>query len=214
VGRLLARSRPGHVGAGWGMQTFLLTIDRISALIGKIGAWCIVVLSFAVGYEVVARYVFRAPTTWAYDMSYMLYGALFMLAGAYTLSRNGHVRGDFLYRSFRPRLQAGLDLALYFLFFFPGILALVYSGYGYAKISWLIGERSSVSPFGPPIYHFKTLIPVAGCLMLLQGIAEVIRCLVCLKTGQWPQRLSDVEELEKVILEKAQHDQQAQEPGR
>jgi TRAP-type mannitol/chloroaromatic compound transport system permease small subunit len=189
------------------MQRILLTIDRISAFVGKLGAWCIVVLSFAVGYEVVVRYAFRAPTEWAFDVSYMLYGALFMLAGAYTLSRNGHVRGDFIYRRFPPRRQAAIDLVLYFIFFFPGILALVYSGYNYAKLSWLIGERSSLSPFGPPVYHFKTLIPVVGALMLLQGIAEVIRCAVCLRTGAWPPRLSDVEELEKVALEKAEREQ-------
>jgi TRAP-type mannitol/chloroaromatic compound transport system permease small subunit len=130
-----------------------------------------------------------------------------MLAGAYTLSRNGHVRGDFIYRRFAPRRQAAIDLVLYFIFFFPGILALVYSGYNYAKLSWLIGERSSVSPFGPPIYHFKALIPIAGALMLLQGIAEVIRCVVCLRTGQWPPRLSDVEEMEKIAFEKAEREQ-------
>jgi TRAP-type mannitol/chloroaromatic compound transport system permease small subunit len=189
------------------MQRILLAIDGISALVGKLGAWCIVALSFAIGYEVVVRYVFRAPTEWAYDISYMLYGALFMLAGAYTLSRNGHVRGDFIYRRFAPRRQAAIDLVLYFIFFFPGILALVYSGYNYAKLSWLIGERSSVSPFGPPIYHFKALIPIAGALMLLQGIAEVIRCVVCLRTGQWPPRLSDVEEMEKIAFEKAEREQ-------
>jgi TRAP-type mannitol/chloroaromatic compound transport system permease small subunit len=191
-------------GKGRVMQNFLLTIDRISAAVGKIGAWSILILSVAVGYEVVARYVFRAPTTWAYDISYMLYGALFMLAGAYTLSRNGHVRGDFIYRNFSPRMQAGLDLALYVVFFFPGILALIYAGYDFAKISWFIKERSSVSPFGPPIYHFKALIPLAGSLMFLQGGAEVIRCIICLRDGKWPQRLSDVEELEKVLLEQAQ----------
>jgi TRAP-type mannitol/chloroaromatic compound transport system permease small subunit len=194
------------------VQGFLLTIDRISTWVGKIGAWCILILSFAIGYEVVARYVFRAPTTWAYDVSYMLYGSLFMLAGAYTLSRNGHVRGDFIYRNFSPRVQAGLDLVLYFLFFIPGILALIYAGYDYAKISWLIKERSSVSPFGPPIYHFKALIPFTGVLMLLQGIAEIIRCVICLRTGEWPHRLADVEELEKVILEQAQISKQEATP--
>jgi len=192
------------------MQVFLIAIDRINTWVGKIGAWCIVALSVAIFYEVVARYAFRAPTTWAYDVSYMLYGALFMLAGAYTLSRNGHVRGDFLYRQWRPRRQAAMDLALYLLFFFPGILALIYAGWDFAKLSWLIKERSSVSPFGPPVYHFKMLIPFAGLLMLLQGIAETIRCLLCLKTGQWPQRLHDVEELEQVILHKVEEEQSRQ----
>jgi TRAP-type mannitol/chloroaromatic compound transport system permease small subunit len=196
------------------MQKLLLTIDRVNGWVGKLGAWCIVALAFAIGYEVVVRYAFRAPTTWAYDVSYMLYGALFMLAGAYTLSRNGHVRGDFLYRRFSPRRQAAIDLVLYFVFFFPGILALVYSGYEYARLSWLIHEHSSVSPFGPPIYHFKTLIPIVGVLMFFQGIAEAIRCAICVKTGAWPQRLSDVEELEKLVLEQALRERQSQEPAR
>jgi TRAP-type mannitol/chloroaromatic compound transport system permease small subunit len=151
------------------------------------------------------RYLFLAPTEWAFDASYMLYGTLFMLAGAYTLARNGHVRGDFLYRAWSPRTQAKWDLVLYFLFFFPGMLAFVYAGYGYARLSWLMHEHSSASPFGPPVYHFKTLIPIVGVLMVMQGIVEVIRCIMCIRTGEWPKRLHDVEELEKVMLEKAEH---------
>ena len=142
-----------------------------------------------------------APTTWAFDASYILYGALFIMAGAYALSRNAHVRGDFLYRTWRPRTQAGMDLVLYFLFFFPGIIAFIYAGYGFAAQSWIAHEHSAYSPAGPPIYPFKTLIPVTGVLLLLQGIVEVVRCLICIRTGEWPQRLHDVEELEKVILE-------------
>ena len=183
------------------MQRFLLFADQVSTWVGKTFAWCIVLLTFAVSYEVFSRYVLGRPTTWAFDTSYILYGTLFMMAGAYALSRNSHVRGDFLYRRWKPRTQAGLDLVLYFIFFLPGVLALIYSGYGFARLSWMMNEHSSFSPGGPPIYPFKALIPVAGCLLLLQGIAEIIRCVITLKRGQWPQRLHDVEELERVILE-------------
>ena len=144
------------------------------------------------------RYILNAQTAWIFDASNMLYGSLFMLCGAYTLAQNGHVRGDFLYSSMKPRTQAGLDLALYFLFFLPGICALVYAGYDYAADSWRIGEHSNVTADGPPVYHFKTVIPVAGALVLLQGVAEIARCVVCLKTGAWPARLKDVAEIDVV----------------
>ena len=144
-----------------------------------------------------ARYLFGRPTDWAFDASYMLYGTLFMMAGAYALSRNSHVRGDFVYRGWSPRVQASFDLVLYFLFFFPAMLAFIYAGFGFAKLSWMMNEHSSASPNGPPVYHFKALIPITGCLMVLQGSVEVIRCLMCIRTGEWPQRLHDVEELEK-----------------
>eukprot|EP01035_Chromulina_nebulosa_P004644 gene4644-6344_t len=142
----------------------------------------------AQAWQVFKRYILNAPTAWIFDASNMLYGSLFMLCGAYTLAQNGHVRGDFLYSSMKPRTQAGLDLALYILFFLPGICALVYAGYSYAGDSWRIGEHSNVTADGPPVYHFKTVIPVAGALVLLQGMAEIIRCIVCLKTGAWPAR--------------------------
>jgi TRAP-type mannitol/chloroaromatic compound transport system permease small subunit len=132
-----------------------------------------------------------------------------MLAGAYTLSRNAHVRGDFLYRSWSPRTQAKLDLVLYLLFFFPGMLAFIYAGYNFAKFSWMMNEHSSASPNGPPVYHFKTLIPITGVLMVLQGVVEVVRCAICIRTGEWPQRLHDVEELDKIVLEKAEHGEYA-----
>lgn len=183
---------------------FLLIVDRINTFIGKTAGWAIVVLTFAVCYEVFSRYALRAPTEWAYDVSYMLYGTLFMLAGPYTLARNGHVRGDFLYRNWPPRRQAAMDLVLYFLFFFPGILALIYAGYTFAQFSWMMGERSMNSPTGPPVYPYKTLIPIVGVLMVVQGASEVVRCLWCLRMGQWPARLHDVEETEKVILEQAE----------
>lgn len=186
------------------IDTVLHGIDQVSVFVGKAGAWAIVLLTLAMCYEVFARYLLQAPTEWAFDMSYILYGALFMLAGPYALSRNGHVRGDFLYRQWPVRRQAAMDLVLYFLFFFPGILALCYAGYGFAAFSWVIGEHSSNSPNGPPLYHFKSLIPVVGGLMILQGCAEVVRAFRALKTGEWPQRLHDVEETEKLILEQAE----------
>jgi TRAP-type mannitol/chloroaromatic compound transport system permease small subunit len=186
------------------MQRFLIMVDQISTWVGHLFAWCIVLLTFAVSYEVFSRYVLSSPTTWAYDTAYILYGTLFMMAGAYALSRNAHVRGDFLYRTWRPRVQAGLDLVLYFIFFFPGILALIYSGYGFAKLSWMMKEHSSFTPGGPPIYPFKALIPIAAAFLVLQGIAEVIRCIICLRTGKWPRRLHDVEELDVVIIEQHQ----------
>ena len=186
------------------MQKFLLTVDAISTWVGKTFAWCILILTLAVSYEVFVRYVAGSPTAWAFDAGYILYGTLFMMAGAYTLARNGHVRGDFLYRTWKPRTQAKLDLVLYFLFFFPGILAFIYSGFNFARMSWVMNEHSAFSPEGPPIYPFKTLIPITGVLLFLQGIAEVIRCVICVRTGAWPQRLLDVEELETAIIEQEQ----------
>jgi TRAP-type mannitol/chloroaromatic compound transport system permease small subunit len=185
------------------LNKLLLTIDALSAWVGKTFAWCILLLTFAISYEVFSRYLFGAPTEWAFDASYMLYGALFMMAGAYTLSRNGHVRGDFLYRTWPPRRQAALDLALYLVFFFPGVAALAYSGYDFAKLSWLINEHSAASPNGPIVWPFKFLIPITGVLMLLQGVVETARCAICLRTGRWPQRLHDVEEMEQLALRKA-----------
>lgn len=195
--------RPREPGEPWGirLQRLLIPVDRVSTYVGHFFAWSIVLLTFAVSFEVFSRYVLGSPTDWAFDASYILYGMLFIMAGAYALSRNAHVRGDFLYRAWRPRTQARMDLLLYFLFFFPGIIAFIYSGYGFAAQSWVTHEHSAYSPDGPPIYHYKTLIPATGVLLLLQGVVEVVRCLVCLRTGVWPQRLHDVEELDKIILE-------------
>jgi TRAP-type mannitol/chloroaromatic compound transport system permease small subunit len=186
------------------LNRLLFAIDRFNTIVGKAAGWLILVLTLAVSYEVFSRYALGAPTEWAFDVSYILYGALFLLAGPYALARNGHVRGDFLYRTWPPRRQAGMDLLLYILFFFPGILALVYAGYNFAAFSWLLREHSSNSPNGPPLYHFKSLIPIVGVMMVVQGMAEVVRCVICLRTGEWPQRLSDVEETERTILAEAE----------
>src|ERR1051326_6069287 len=195
------------------VQSFLHAIDGISTWVGKIFAWLIVVLMTVVCVEVFKRYILNAPTAWIFDLDNMLYGTLFMMCGAYTLSQDAHVRGDFLYSSMRPRTQASLDLALYILFFFPGILALIYAGAGYAADSWRIAEHSNVTSDGPPVYHFKTVIPIAGALVMLQGIAEIIRAVVCLKTGEWPSRLHDVAEID-VIEEQLAHSEYVDEESR
>jgi TRAP-type mannitol/chloroaromatic compound transport system permease small subunit len=172
--------------------------DRISTWAGKAAAWLIIMLMLAVCIEVFKRYFLNAPDAWIYDVNNMMYGTLFMICGAYALSQDAHVRGDFLYGSMRPRTQASLDLALYILFFIPGIAALIYAGYEYAGDSWRINEHSNVTSNGPPVYYFKTVIPIAGALVMLQGLAEIVRCIVCLKTGLWPDRLKDVEEIDVV----------------
>ncbi len=183
------------------MTRFLLFIDSLSTWVGKSFAWLILVLTFGVSYEVFVRYVLSAPTTWAFDVSYIMYGAMFLMAGAYTLSRNGHVRADVLYRLWRPRAQAMMDLTLYIVFFLPAIAAFMYSGWNYAKFSVQFREVSIFSPAGVPVFPLKALIPVTGLLLLLQGIAEIIRCILCIRQGVWPQRLHDVEETESVILQ-------------
>lgn len=187
-------------------QRFLLWIDRLSEWSGKLFSWLIVILTFVICVEVFKRYILNAPTAWIFDLTNMLYGTLFMMCGAYTLSQNGHVRGDFLYGSFRPRVQASLDLALYILFFIPGIAALMYAGIDFTAISWRIDEHSNVTAGGPPVYQFKAIIPIAGTLVMIQGIAEILRCIVCLRTGAWPERLSDVEEIDVVETQLAQSD--------
>ena len=179
-------------------QGLLRAIDQVSYASGKAFAWLIVALTFVVSVEVFKRYILNAPTAWIFDLDSMLYGTLFMMCGAYTLAAAGHVRPDFVYIYMKPRGQAGLDLALYGLFFIPGILGLMYAGYDYAALSWRIGEHSTVTAEGPPVYHFKTVIPVAGALVMLQGLAEIVRCVVCLRTGAWPSRLEDVEEIDVI----------------
>jgi len=179
-------------------QRVLHGADRMSTWSGKLSAWLIIVLMLVVCVEVFKRYLLNAPTAWIYDLNNMLYGTLFMMCGAYTLAQNGHVRGDFLYSSFRPRTQAALDLALYVVFFLPGIVALIYAGEEYAYESWRIREHSNVTANGPPVYQFKAIIPIAGALVILQGVAEIIRCIDCLRTGRWPPRLKDAEEIDVV----------------
>src|SRR5215510_14529286 len=195
------------------VQSVLHAIDGLSTWVGKAFAWFLMILMTVVCVEVFKRYILNAPTAWIFDFDNMLYGTLFMLCGAYTLAQNAHVRGDFLYSSMRPRTQAGLDLVLYIVFFMPGIAALIYSGYVFAMESWSIGEHSTVTAEGPPVYQFKAMIPVAGVLVMLQGAAEIVRCIVCLKTGEWPSRLKDVAEID-VVEEQLAHSEHVDEETR
>jgi TRAP-type mannitol/chloroaromatic compound transport system permease small subunit len=195
------------------VQTFLHTIDGISTWVGKTAAWLIMILMTVVCIEVFKRYIMNSPDAWIFDVDNMMYGTLFMLCGAYTLAQNAHVRGDFLYSSMRPRTQAGLDLVLYVVFFVPGIAALIYAGFYFATDSWRIAEHSNVTANGPPVYHFKTMIPIAGAFVMLQGIAEIVRTIVCLKTGEWPSRLKDVAEID-VVEEQLANSQYVDEESR
>jgi TRAP-type mannitol/chloroaromatic compound transport system permease small subunit len=187
------------------MMRFLHFVDALSMWVGKAFSWLILILTLGISYEVFVRYALRAPTTWAFDFAYITYGALFLLAGPYALSRNNHVRADVMYRLWRPRRQAMMDLALYILFFLPAVLAFIYSGWNYAAMSIRFKEVSIFSPAGIPIFPLKTLIPVTGVFLLIQGIAEIIRCVLCIRTGVWPQRLHDVEEMESAIIHEQQH---------
>jgi TRAP-type mannitol/chloroaromatic compound transport system permease small subunit len=185
------------------MNRIIYAIDQFSKTIGHVFAWCIVILMLGTSWEVFVRYVLNDPTSWAFDFSYIMYGALFYMAGAYTLSRGGHVRADMFSRLWPERVQAGVELTLYIVFFFPGVISLMYSGWSYGYDSMRIREMSINSPVGIPIWQIKMLIPVGGALIALQGVAEVMRCIVCLRDGKFAPRLHDVEELEKQILEEA-----------
>jgi len=183
----------------------LYRIDRLSTFVGRAFAWAIVALTLIISFEVASRYILNQPHAWAFEASYMLYGTLFMMAGAYTLAHAGHVRGDVLYGFFPPRLQAFIDLTLYITFFIPGIVALAWAGWQFASESWAINEHSSISADGPPIFPFKFVIPLAGLFLLLQGLVEIVRCILCLKSGQWPSRTEDVEEVDVEKLKEMVH---------
>ena len=191
------------------MKTYIQFADHLSTWVGKGFAWCIVVLCFGTVYEVIVGYVFNAPTLWNFYFSLQMYGALFIMAGAYTLSTEAHVRGDVLYRLFSVKTQAKVDLALYFLFFFPGIFALAFSGLDYAHNAWMTKETSWNSPAQIQIYMAKSLIPAAGFLLIIQGISEVMRCIIAIKTGHWPSRLVVAEETEKILMRTSQEEDAA-----
>ena len=178
------------------MQNLLLFVDKISTWVGQFFSWLIMALTLLISWEVFSRYVLDNPHPWAFDVMSMMYGSLFMMAGAYTLSKNGHVRGDVLYGFFPPRLQAWLDLLLYILFFIPGVVALAWAGYGFAAESWAINEHSNITANGPPVYPFKTILPIAGAFLLAQGLVEIVRCIVCIQQGEWPKRGDDVDEVD------------------
>ncbi len=181
------------------MQTLLFAVDRLTTFIGRLFAWSIVGLTLLISWEVFSRYVLNHPHPWTLDAQIMLYGILFMMAGAYTLAHEGHVRGDVLYGSLGARAQAGIDLALYVVFFLPGVLALTWAGWRYAGESLAIRENT-FSPDPLPLYPFKFVIPAAGFLLLLQGMAEILRCALCLRRGAWPARMSDVQEIDLAEL--------------
>jgi len=187
------------------MQKLFLTIDKISTFVGQTFSWLIVSLTFMISWEVFSRYVLDKPHSWAFDVMIMMYGTLFMMAGAYTLAKAGHVRGDVLYGFFEPRTQATLDLILYILFFIPGVFAMTYAGYFFAAESWAMNEHSSITAEGPPIYPFKIMLPLAGAFLLLQGIVEIIRCVICIQQGAWPSRAEDVEEVDVDKLKEMVH---------
>ena len=187
------------------MQTLLLTVDKLSTFVGQAFSWLIVVLTFMITWEVFSRYALDHPHAWAFDVMIILYGTLFMMAGAYTLAKAGHVRGDVLYGFFTPRTQATLDLILYILFFMPGVFALTYAGYFFAAESWAVKEHSNITADGPPIYPFKLMLPLAGGFLLLQGVVEIIRCVICIQQGAWPSREQDVEEVDVGKLKEMVH---------
>jgi len=176
-------------------------IEGLSIWVGRAFGWCILILTLSVAYEVFMRYVLNSPTVWAFDMMIQMYGALFLMAGPYALAQDTHVRGDVLYRLFPKKWQARLDFLLYLLFFFPGILALFWYGWEIASDSWRYQEVSWNSPARIQIYFFKTLIPLAGALMLLQGVAEWMRCWTAMRTGVWMERLDDVRETEDMLTD-------------
>lgn len=187
------------------MQKLLLFVDKISTWVGHAFSFFIILLTLHVSWEVFSRYALDNPRAWAFDVMIMFYGTLFMMAGAYTLAQNGHVRGDVIYSFFSPRAQAAVDLTLYIVFFLPGVFALTYAGYFYAADSWQINEHSNITYEGPPVYPFKTVIPLAGAFVLVQGIVEIIRCIICLKQGEWPSRQADVVEVDVDKLKEELH---------
>jgi TRAP-type mannitol/chloroaromatic compound transport system permease small subunit len=186
------------------MQKLLLAVDRLSTFMGKAFAWAVAGLTVLVTWEVFSRYVLNAPHGWVLDAQIMLYGTLFMMAGAYTLAKNGHVRGDVLYGFFRPRTQASIDLVLYVVFFLPGIVALTWAGWTFAQDALAIREQTfNADPL--PLYPFKFVIPLAGAVLLLQGTVEIVRCVICLRDGHWPSREEDVEEVDVDKLKEMVH---------
>ena len=187
------------------MQKILLAVDQVSTFVGQFFSWLIVGLTFLISWEVFSRYVLDRPHSWAFDVMIIMYGTLFMMAGAYTLAKAGHVRGDVLYGFFEPRTQATIDLILYVVFFIPGVFALTYAGYFYAMESWAIRESSTITAEGPPIYPFKMMLPLAGAFLLAQGVVEIIRCVQCIQSGAWPSREQDVEEVDVEKLKEMVH---------
>ena len=190
------------------MRGYISFADHFSTSVGKAFAWCIVILMGGTVYEVIMAYVFNAPTLWNFDFSMQMYGAILMMSGAYCLATESHVRGDVIYRLFKPKTQAWLDLVLYFIFFFPGVLALTFYGYDYAALAWKIKETSWSSPAQIQIYMVKAMIPAAGLTLTIQGISEVFRSVICIQTGHWPARMVVAEETEKILMRSSHEEDQ------
>ena len=190
------------------MKAYIKFADTLSTSMGKAFSWCIVILMGGTCYEVIMAYVFNKPTLWNFDCSMQIYGAILMMSGAYCLATESHVRGDVIYRLFKPRTQGWIDLILYFIFFFPGVIALAFYGADYAALAWKIKETSWSSPAQIQIYMAKSLIPAAGILLIIQGVAEVFRSVICIRTGYWPSRMVVAEETEKILMRTAQNEDQ------
>ena len=190
------------------MRAYIHFADTLSTSMGKAFSWCIVILMGGTCYEVVMAYVFNKPTLWNFDFSMQMYGAILMMSGAYCLATESHVRGDVIYRLFKPRTQGWIDLVLYFIFFFPGVIALAFYGADYAALAWKIKETSWSSPAQIQIYMAKSLIPAAGILRIIQGVAEVLRSVICIRTGHWPSRMVVAEETEQILMRTAQEEDQ------
>ena len=190
------------------MRSFISFADHLSTSIGKAFSWCIVILMGGTVYEVIMAYAFNAPTLWNFDFSMQMYGAILMMSGAYCLATESHVRGDVIYRLFKPRIQGWVDLVLYFIFFFPGVLALTFYGFDYAALAWKIKETSWSSPAQIQIYMVKAMIPAAGLTLTIQGISEVFRSVICIQTGHWPARMVVAEETEKILMRTSQDEDQ------
>jgi TRAP-type mannitol/chloroaromatic compound transport system permease small subunit len=190
------------------MRAYIKLADTLSTSVGKAFSWCIVILMGGTCYEVMMAYVFNKPTLWNFDFSMQMYGAILMMSGAYCLATESHVRGDVIYRLFKPRTQGYIDLVLYFIFFFPGVVSLAFYGYEYAALAWKIKETSWSSPAQINIYMVKSLIPAAGVFLVIQGIAEVFRAIICIKTGHWPARMVVAEETEQILMRTAQDEDQ------
>ena len=190
------------------MRSFISFADHLSTSIGKAFSWCIVILMGGTVYEVIMAYVFNAPTLWNFDFSMQMYGAILMMSGAYCLATESHVRGDVIYRLFKPKTQGWIDLVLYFIFFFPGVLALTFYGFDYAALAWKIKETSWSSPAQIQIYMVKAMIPAAGATLTIQGVSEVFRSIICIQTGHWPARMVVAEETEKILMRTSQDEDQ------
>ncbi len=181
------------------MTSIIHSIESLNIWIGRAFGWCILILTLSVSYEVFVRYVLNAPTVWAFDMMVQMYGALFLMAGPYALAQDAHVRADVIHRLLSVRWQARIDFVLYVFFFFPGMLALFWFGMEIASDSWRYQEVSWNSPARIQIYFFKTLIPLAGALLILQGVSECMRCFLAMKSGSWLPRMEDARETEDLL---------------